>query len=315
MIAALNSPVRRITLAIALSVLIHAAILWLPDIQFPRTRIELPPLSVRIEPVPQTRIADTPKPAKAEPATPLTKPGNNPETGRANRAMARLSKAEESIAARPFPRHLQLTFIVYRGGEGSRIGEIHQQLDISGNRYTLKSERETAGLSSLRNSDRITQTSSGKIGEHGLQPDTYEEEKITRDGKQGVQATFDWVAQKLRLQDGGEIPLPRDTQDILSFIYQISQLPMHGEYFAIPVSDGAQLLQYQIEIGTRAELATPLGKLPVLHLREMHESGAAYFEIWLGLQYRLLPVKFRLVDSSDKVAEEFVISGIRASDK
>ncbi len=49
MIAALSSPVRRITLAIALSVLIHAAILWLPHIQFPRTRIELPPLSVRID--------------------------------------------------------------------------------------------------------------------------------------------------------------------------------------------------------------------------------------------------------------------------
>lgn len=61
MIVALNSPVRRITLAIALSVLIHAAILWLPYIQFPRTRIELPPLSVRIEPLPKTRIADTPK--------------------------------------------------------------------------------------------------------------------------------------------------------------------------------------------------------------------------------------------------------------
>lgn len=167
MIAALNSPVRRITLAIALSVLIHAAILWLPYIQFPRTKIELPPLSVRIEPLPKTRIADTPNSAKAEPATPLTKSGNNPTTGRANRAMARMIKADESIAARPFPKHLQLTFIVYRGEEGSRTGEIRQQLDITGNRYTLKSERQTAGLSSLRNSDRIIQTSSGKIGEHG----------------------------------------------------------------------------------------------------------------------------------------------------
>lgn len=130
-----------------------------------------------------------------------------------------------------------------------------------------------------------------------------------------MQATFDWFAQKLRLRDGGEIPLPWDAQDILSFIYQISQLPMHGEYFAMPVSDGAQLQQYQIEIGTRAKLATPLGKLLALHLREIHESGAAHFEIWLGLQYRLLPVKFQLVDSPDKVTEEFVISDIRAGDK
>ena len=42
MIAALNTPARRITLAIALSLPVHAAILWLPYVQFPRTKIELP---------------------------------------------------------------------------------------------------------------------------------------------------------------------------------------------------------------------------------------------------------------------------------
>ena len=47
----------------------------------------------------------------------------------------------------------------------------------------------------------------------------------------------------------------------------------------------------------------------------MHARGEAYFEIWLGLEYRLLPVKFRLVDGSDNVTEEFVISGIRAADE
>jgi hypothetical protein len=47
----------------------------------------------------------------------------------------------------------------------------------------------------------------------------------------------------------------------------------------------------------------------------MHAQGEAYFEIWLGLEYRLLPVKFSQVDSSGKVTEEFVISGIRAADE
>ena len=52
-----------------------------------------------------------------------------------------------------------------------------------------------------------------------------------------------------------------------------------------------------------------------LHLRKIHAQGEAYFEIWLGLEYRLLPVKLSQVDSSGNVTEEMVISGIRAKDE
>jgi hypothetical protein len=311
----LNTPARRITVAIVLSVLVHAAILWLPDFRFRRATIELPPLSVRLEPRPHTQPADKSRPADPEPASPLTKPDRSSPARSSSNALAAMSKSAETIAPHPFPSHLQLTFSVYQGEGGPRSGEIRQRLDIHGNRYTLTSQRQTAGLASLRNSDRIIQTSTGKIVEHGLQPDTFDETRITGNGRQVVQATFDREAQLLHLDDGSETPLPGDAQDALSFMYQISQLPLQGEFFAVPVSDGTQLQQYQIEIGTRQDLATPLGKLRVLHLRRMHEQGAAYFEIWLGMQYRMLPVKFRLVDSADRVIEEYLISDIRAGDK
>jgi len=90
---------------------------------------------------------------------------------------------------------------------------------------------------------------------------------------------------------------------------------MEGEFFPMAVSDATQLQQYQIEIGAKEDIATPMGKLRTLHLRKMHTQGEAYFEIWLGLEYRLLPVKFRQVDGSDNVIEEFVISDIRAADE
>lgn len=41
----------------------------------------------------------------------------------------------------------------------------------------------------------------------------------------------------------------------------------------------------------------------------------AYFDIRLEMKYRMLPVKFRLVDSADQVTEEYLISDIRAGDK
>jgi hypothetical protein len=98
-------------------------------------------------------------------------------------------------------------------------------------------------------------------------------------------------------------------------MYQISQIQMNGEFFLLPVSDAAQLQQYQIEVGTKENIDTPMGKVRALHLRKMHAQGEAYFDIWLGLEYRLLPVKFSQVDDSDKVIEEYVISSFRAADK
>ena len=255
MIAAFRNPARRITLAIALSVLIHAAILWLPYIQLPQARVQLPPLSVMLEPLPNPVELIAEKP---ELANPLTKLDDSSSAKPVTKAMVAMNRTEENTAIHPFPKHLQLTFAVYKDADDFRTGEIHHQLDIHGGRYTLKSVRQTAGLASLRNGDRLIQTSHGKIGEHGLQPDTFEEEIITKGGTQSLQATFDRTAQKLRFSHGGETALPADAQDILSFMYQISQLPMNEEFFPLPISDGAQLQQYQIEIGAKEDITTPM---------------------------------------------------------
>jgi hypothetical protein len=311
-IAALRTPARRIALAIALSMLIHAAILWLPYIQFPQARVELPPLSVRLEPLPKP--VDTIA-AKPEPGYPLAKSEDGASAKPKASAMAAMDRTEQTTAARPFPKHLRLKFTVYKGADEFRIGEISQQLDIQGDRYVLKSVRQTSGLASLRNSDRLIQTSRGRIVASGLQPQVFVEERITKGGKQSTQATLDPTSQKLRFSQGGETALPAYAQDVLSILYQLSQIPMQGEFFPLPVIDGTQLQQYRIEIGANEKIDTPMGKLSTLHLRKMHIRGEAYFEIWLGLEYRLLPVKFSLVDGSDNVTEEFVIADIRAADE
>lgn len=318
MIAAfLRTPARRIALAIALSVLVHAVILWLPYITLPQARVQLPPLSARLEPLtkPVETIAEKPEHAKRVPANAMTKSDDSASTKPASKTMAAMNRTEQTTATQPFPKHLQLTFTVYKGTGGLMTGEIRQQLDISGGRYTLKSVRQTSGLSSLRNSDRIIQDSRGKIVETGLQPEIFEQQMITRGDTQRLRVTFDRPAGKLHYSNGSESKLSADAQDSLSFLYQLSQLSMHAEFLPMSISDAAQLHQYQIEIGAKEDITTPMGKLRALHLRSMHARGEAYFEIWLGLEYRLLPVKFSQVDSSGSVTEEMVISGIRAKDE
>ncbi len=315
MIAAIRSPGGRIALAILLSLLIHAAILWLPYITLPQPGVQLPPLSVRLEPLPQPvkLLAKNTGSAKPVPSKDVTRSAEGKSTDSANEPLAPMKKTRQSTAILPFPKHLQLTFSVYKDSGGLMTGEIHQQFDVRGDRYNLESMRQSAGLASLHNSDRIIQNSRGKIIETGLQPDIFEEQLITRKNRHSVRVTFDRSAGKLLYSNGGATALPENAQDALSFLYQLAKLPMGVESFPLPVSDGEQLHQYRIEIGTKEDLDTPMGKLRTLRLRQMHNEGEAYFEIWLGLEYRLLPVKFRRIDGSGTVTEEFVISSIHAA--
>lgn len=317
MIASIRTPGGRIALAIVLSLFIHAAILWLPYINLPQPDVQLPPLSVRLEPLPQPVKLLAKNKGRAMPAA--SKVVTSPEEGKsadsANESIAPMKKTRQSTAAQPFPKHLQLAFSVYNGSGGLITGEVHQQLDVRGDRYNLESIRQSAGLASLHNSNRIIQNSRGKITETGLQPDIFEEQLITRKDRQSMRVTFDHAAGKLLYSNGSITALPENAQDALSFLYQLAKLPMGVESFALPVSDDKQLHQYQIEIGTKEDIDTPMGKLRTLRLRQIHNAGEAYFEIWLGLEYRLLPVKFSRIDSSGAVTEEFVISSIHAADE
>jgi hypothetical protein len=68
------TPTRRIALAIALSVLLHGLVLWLPKVKLPELEMQLPPLTAKLIPLPKMNgkiAAHNPKPKpKARPAPP-----------------------------------------------------------------------------------------------------------------------------------------------------------------------------------------------------------------------------------------------------
>jgi hypothetical protein len=338
---ALRTPARRIGFAVALSILVHVILLWLPKVPLPRDEARLPPLMAKLEPLPN--LAAKPKPpakprtpakeSRASPPVPLTAstiPVTEPEVAAeaipeppspplieavsAVQATTTLAAAEQP-AAHPLPKHAQLTFAVYKGLDNFRIGEVHHQLEINGENYTLIATTQTVGLASLFKSYQLIQTSRGKVVKQGLQPWSFEEEKITADGNQKLHATLDWTSQKLRFSHGGETELPADTQDILSIFYQLSQFFVSSEIIPLAVSNGKKLEKYSLEVGAVEEINTPLGKLRALHLRKLHIPGEAGFEIWLGLEYRLLPVKLIQTEPSGEVIGEIAITDIRVADE
>ena len=147
-----------------------------------------------------------------------------------------------------------------------------------------------------------------------MQPETFEEEKINDNDKQNIKATFDWLSHKLLFSKGGETALPAGAQDILSIFYQLSQIPLNKGAVQLAVSNGNKLEPYELEVGPEEEITTSMGKLRALHLRKLHAKGESGFEIWLGLEYRLLPVKYLLIEPSDEVAGEIVITDIRIAE-
>jgi len=272
-------------------------------------------LTVRLEPLPHP----IDKPAvKPQPPIPITILENDPTT-KINHLLANsMKEMRKSAATRQFPKHLQLNFTIFSATEASNVGDNQYLINIDGEEYNLQSIRLTKASIGLVKSDRLIQTSKGIIGENGLQPEYFEEEKIKGNEKITQEIRFDWAKHKLHFSQDEDIVLPIGTQDILSFFFQLSQLLNQSrlmEFIELPIIDQTQLTIYKIELGKKEEISTGLGNLRTLHLRKLHNQGEPYFEIWLGLEYRMLPVKIRLVDGSEKVIEEDVIADIRASDE
>lgn len=325
MIALPRTPIGRIALAIGLSLIAHAMVLFAPLVKLPPVEPPLPILTAKLEPLPTP--AAKPAPAKKfrpkpQPAAVTEQPDNQTaadsqaDTPQADPAPPSTDQAEqESKPAHPLPKHAQLTFLAYKGTD-FRIGEARHTLEIGAdNRYLLQVGMNTTGLASIFKTFESNQQSSGTLTARGLRPDEYRETKNSSGNKATLTAKFAWEEKTLTLSNGSNIPLPEQAQDIISFLYQLSQLPLGEETLSIYISNGKKLERYELAVGEEEELQTGFGRLRALPLRKVHAAGEEGLDIWLGVEYRLLPVKIRQIDRSGQIAGEMVISEIRVADE
>lgn len=338
MIFRLDTP--RISFAIGLSLLLHGLAMWGPGVHLPRFKSSLPTLTARLEalpsapaiskqktkqkrkskPIPQ-KIAPEPVPeptpqSMTEPALqPEASPPDTPLAASAPEETETLaSEAEKSAERPPLPRHAQLTFAINKGTSNFRVGEAIHTLEIENGRYMLKAVTRTVGLVRLFKSYELNQYSNGSYDRYGLQPELFTDQRKDRLGTQQNVAELDRTEQRARFSRGGEVPLPPDTQDILSVMYQFP--PLKGvEIASVHVSNGRKIEQYEFEIATEEEVDTSIGKLLAVRLRKIHAPNEEGLEIWLAREYRLFPVKMRFIERNGEVAAEAVITDIRVSEE
>ena len=332
-IPALSLPKRstgRIALAIALSALVHAILLFAPLVKLPPVEVPLPPLTAKLEPLPKIAAKPAPprkskpKPRPAPPVPAEAPPAESvsteepqidaePQPSAIDEALDRT--AEEVRPAHPLPKHAQLTFIAYTGTD-FKIGEAHHSLEIGDDKnYTLRVDMNTTGLASIFKAFESEHQSSGTLTAQGLRPNKFSETKNTSKGKESLEAKFSWEEKVLSFSSGNSMPLPEQAQDVVSFLYQLSQLSLDNGAISMYISNGKKLERYEFTVGEEEMIQTHLGRLRALPLHKVHAQGEEGLDIWLGLEYRLLPVKLRMFDRKGQIAGEMVISEIRVADE
>lgn len=341
--------VLRFLVAAVVSLLLHVALIsggWLPA----PARTEAPPLDVSIEtrpspvPAPPTtppkpRREPTPRRAAAPPRALALPPDiaaalfalpTGPETvedaGESEDAappepVAEVPAApskEEPLPLKSLPRKGRISYTIYYGADRFIVGRTVQTWEVSGRGYTLASASETMGIVELFRAQRHTYLSRGKVTARGLQPETFLMSRTRRGRTEEARALFDWDAGTISI---GRPPirrtatLPAESQDIVSFMYQLALAPPSPGRIRLPVTNGSRFETYDLDVLNEERLETPLGLLRTLPIKQVRQPGAESVELWLAVEYGHLPVMLRFYDREGQPSGEQIVDDIQISEE
>jgi len=304
---------------LAVSVLLHTALLSRGWITLPawigtndsapiEARLVLPsPAVTTIKPaLPLARVRPTastpfkPRPASLAPPivmaetplveTPVVSPApvsNGATTETPPEPPPAITPVEPVSPLNPLPRRLTLE---YRARYGLASGKQTLLWVNEGERYTITSVAAASGLASLVFSGKLVQTSHGRIGAAGLQPETFWDQR----GSKRSQSRFDYDAHTILTESNKgarSTPLPERTQDVQSLLFQIALTAPPPTDSQNAVFNGKTLAVYRYQVIGETLLDTPLGKLRTVHMVRVTDSNADRFEVWLAADRYYLPVK------------------------
>ncbi len=217
--------------------------------------------------------------------------------------------------ALPAPAVGQWKFRVYYGdfAAGYPVASLDYAIELDGERYRMRTEGRAEGLTALIYSGVLTQSSRGRIGDNGMVPEHYSEQRGKRAERQ---ATVDWERAEVRFSgsDSRATPVP-GMQDRLSALVQLGLIARaaperfdSGQDIEIPELSmkGVSTTRYR-SYGAQV-LETPDGTLRTYHLErvEPRPGREPRIEIWLGRDHQLLPVRIRITDDRGRVLDQLL---------
>jgi hypothetical protein len=323
---------RPFAFALALSLLLHLSVMTAPGWRLPESpevgpalleaQIVTSPPRPAVAASPPPRPKTVPKPRHAPPRPPMAAlsvpqvraPGAEPslavketpspppdqKAGEAGAAQAGgASPAPPPSAAGEdidvlLPGEGRIRFDVLLGSKGFVVGQAVATWHLDDKTYAIRNAAETVGLVSLFKRAKVTQTSEGRVSAAGLVPQDY---LLVRDDPSKVAEAvhFDWTERKVTsLREGRqkETELLDGSHDLLSLIYQLAWFPPQASLLEIPVATGKRYSLQRFEVLGEETIAIRMGRFRTMHLR-VGRSGENITEIWLGLDYKNLPLRIR----------------------
>ena len=195
--------------------------------------------------------------------------------------------------------------------QGVKIGHTKESFVRKGDAYTIQSVTRSEGPLKLFLDDEFTLASSGKVGPTGLKPMHFEQRRA-RDGRRDVDATFDWERGVLRSRFKGEVhevPLPGDTQDRLSLMYQFMRARPTDTTLRVPMSNGRRVEVYTYRFVGEERIATPAGEFDTLHFeRVTSDPKKNRADVWLAKERFNFPVRIVFDDPRGLRVEQSLVA-------
>jgi hypothetical protein len=111
---------------------------------------------------------------------------------------------------------------------------------------------------------------------------------------------------------GNEVsePLPKGTQDLVSYPYQWMQIPPVSEELILSVTTGKKIKTYRYSLINRDDVVeTPAGQFRVVELTnggKVEPADERHF--WLAVDHHYLPVRILMQDDKGAVIEQILTS-------
>jgi hypothetical protein len=227
-------------------------------------------------------------------------------------------RAPAPAPAKTLPRKGRIAYTMYFGNEGFTVGKTVQSWEVGVEGYKLGSVSETTGIVELFRAQRHIYLSEGKLTAKGLEPEKFFMSRTRRGRTEAAQARFDWDAGMLtfgKVPDQRGAALAPQSQDIVSFMYQLALSPPAPGRIQLPITNGSNFQTYDLDVLQEEHIETPLGMLKTLPVKQVPRPGAESVEIWLAIEYRYLPVKVRFFDREGNSMGEQIVNEIRISEE
>jgi hypothetical protein len=194
---------------------------------------------------------------------------------------------------------------------GVVIGRVSETFVRKGDTYSIQSVTRSEGILKVFMDDQLSTQSTGRVTARGLQPLEFIQRR-KNDVDDNIRATFDWDKGILHSEFRGKnktVPLPRETQDRLSLLYQFMNLqPREGEV-VLPMSNGRNVQFYTYRLVEEVKVTVPAGDFQTFHYERVNTSEREpKAQVWLAKDRFNLPVRVVFDDSKGLRLEQTLVA-------